>query len=270
MIETLVYYSVAGQRVVGTLCLPRGGPAPVVLMLHGFTGARDEMPVAGVGEGVFSRSARRLAQQGLASLRIDFRGSGESEGDFADTTYEGQIADALAALPLLQADPRVNGGRIALLGWSQGGLVAAAVAGRSNIPLATALWAAVADPMESFNRLMGRRLIEAGLQTRDAPLQIQFEDKTVALKQGFFDGMTVMKPTEEIAAYRGALFVAHGWQDTVVLPHAAAKLLAAHGESQESWMEEMDHGFNAGTGPRMLDRLLDATADFFRRYGMQA
>ena len=90
MIETLLNTSVAGQRLQGTLCLPQGGPAPCILMLHGFTGSRDEQVIAGAGEGVFSRTARRWAGRGMASLRIDFRGSsflgGGSDGDFADTT----------------------------------------------------------------------------------------------------------------------------------------------------------------------------------------
>jgi dipeptidyl aminopeptidase/acylaminoacyl peptidase len=268
MIETLVYARVEGQRVVGTLCLPQGGPAPVVLMLHGFTGSRDEMLVTGVGEGVFSRSARRLAQQGLASLRIDFRGSGDSDGDFSDTTYEGQIADGLAAVTLLASEPRVQGKRIALLGWSQGGLVAAAVAGRTNVPVATALWAAVADPQESIGNLLGKALVEAGLQTGETPLAIALDWKSFSLKQGYFDGMFAIDPAAEVAAYLGPLFVAHGRLDEAVLPHAAAKLLAAHKASQESWLEDMDHSFNASTGPRTLDRLLDATADFFKRNGL--
>lgn len=268
MIETLLHFNVHGQRVVGTLCLPKGGPAPVVLMLHGFTGARDEMLVTGIGEGVFSRSARRLAEQGLASLRIDFRGSGDSDGDFSDTTYEGQIADGLAALKVLAAEPRVQGAKIAVLGWSQGGLVAAAVAGRTNTPLATALWAAVADPRESFGNLMGKTLFAAGLKTGDVAVAIPMEGKAVSLKQGYFDGVMAMDPPAEIAAYTGPLFVAHGWQDEAVLPHAALKFLAAHTASQESWLENMDHSFNATTGPKMLDRLLDATADFFKRNGL--
>lgn len=268
MIETLVYFEMQGQRVVGTLCLPRGAPAPVVLMLHGFTGSRDEMLVAGVGEGVFSRSARRMAQMGLASFRIDFRGSGDSDGDFSDTTYEGQIADGVAALKVLAAEPRVQGNRIGLLGWSQGGLVAAAVAGRTNVPLATALWAAVADPIESLGGTMGAAVVAAGLKTGDMALPIHLTWKDIALKQGYFDGMIAMKPPAEVAAYQGPLFVAHGWQDEAVLPHAAAKFLAAHKASQESWMEEMDHSFNATTGPATLDRLVDATADFFKRSGL--
>ncbi|OYZ88534.1 MAG: hypothetical protein B7Y00_04125 [Sphingomonadales bacterium 17-56-6] len=263
MIETLLHFPVQGQRVTGTLCLPQGGPAPVVLMLHGFTGSRDEMAVAGVGEGVFSRSARRLAQKGFASLRIDFRGSGASEGDFADTTYEGQIADALAALTLLQAEPRVQGQRIVLLGWSQGGLVAASVAGRSPLPRAVALWAAVADPMESLGGTMGAEVVAAGLRTGQVALPIRLTWKEIALKQGYFEGMMTLNPLAEIAGYPGPLFVAHGLGDTAVLPHAADRFLAAHKGPHQAWIADMDHSFNATRGPAMLDRLLDATADFF-------
>ena len=268
MIETLLHFPVQGQRVTGTLCLPQGAPAPVVLMVHGFTGSRDEMPVAGTGEGVFSRSARRLAQQGLASLRIDCRGSGTSQGDFADTTYEGQIADALAALAVLAADPRVQGQRVALLGWSQGGLVAACVAARSKRPLATALWAAVADPVETFGGILGADTLAAGQKTGDRALQITLQDKTIALKQGYFDGVMTLKPTQEIRHYTGPLFVAHGGQDTAVLPHAADHYLAAHQGKQQAWITQMDHSFNATQSPTMLDSLLDATAAFFKLNGL--
>lgn len=268
MIETLLHFPVHGQRVTGTLCLPQGAPAPVVLLLHGFTGSRDEMAVTGTGEGVFSRSARRLAQHGLASLRIDCRASGTSEGDFADTTYEGQIADALAALQVLARDPRVQGGRVALLGWSQGGLVAACAAARSQRPLATALWAAVADPLESIGGILGADIVAAGMKTGDHPLPIVVHDKTIALKQGYFDGMMTIKPATEISRYTGPLFVAHGLADTAVLPHAADRFLAAHRGVQQAWITDMDHAFNATQGPQMLDRLLDATAAFFKQNGL--
>ncbi len=268
MIETLLHFPVLGQRVTGTLCLPRGGPAPVVLMLHGFTGSRDEMLVTGVGEGVFSRSARRLAQQGLGSFRIDFRGSGTSEGAFSDTTYEGQIADAMAALAVLGREPRVLGSKIGVLGWSQGGLVAACVAGRSPVPVAVALWAAVADPVESLGGTMGADVVAAGLKTGDTALPIHLPWADIALKQGYFDGMRASKPLAEVAAYHGPLFVAHGSLDTAVLPHAADRFLAAHPGPHEAWLAKMDHSFNAVQGPEMLDRLLDATAGFFQRSGL--
>lgn len=264
MIETLLNTTVAGQRLQGTLCLPQGGPAPCVLMLHGFTGSRDEQVIAGMGEGVFSRTARRWAARGMASFRIDFRGSsflgGGSDGDFADTTYESQIADAHAAWAALEDDPRVT--PLAVLGWSQGGLVAASFAGRSHKPRATALWAAVADPRESFAGLLGADGLQRGL-AEPGPHRVDLSwGKTVHLKRPYFQGVMTNRPTEDVAHYPGPLFVAHGTRDEAVAPHAADLYLAAHKGPHQSWLAEMDHSFNAAQGAEMLDRLADATLDF--------
>ena len=165
--EETVRFPVEEQTVVGTLSLPDGPPAPVVLLFHGFTGTRDELPVAGTTEGVFSRTERLLREAGLASLRIDFRDSGESDGAFEFTTYERQVADGLAALDWLATEPRVAGHRTAIIGWSQGGLVAAGVAGRSGAPAALVLWAAVADPEPTFAGLLGEDAVEQGLALAD-------------------------------------------------------------------------------------------------------
>ena len=50
-------------------------------MLHGFTGARNELKPLHVEEDIFARTAQHLSEAGYASLRIDFRGSGESVAD---------------------------------------------------------------------------------------------------------------------------------------------------------------------------------------------
>ncbi|MES2813513.1 MAG: alpha/beta fold hydrolase, partial [Pseudomonadota bacterium] len=215
--------------VIGTLEIPAGDPAPVVLLFHGFTGVRDELPVANTDEGVFSRTARLLAEQGIASLRIDFRGSGESPGAFADTTFEGQVADGLAAIDWLEANPAVDGQRLAVIGWSQGGLVATAVAGRSDKPDALVLWAAVANPEESFGGIVGAETLAKGLEAGDAALPITLPwGAVVELKRGFFEGVTTFDPPAELASYAGPLFIAHGTKDTTVLPAAVDTFLAAH------------------------------------------
>lgn len=265
--EERVTFLSEGQEVVGTLALPEGEPAPVVLLLHGFTGSRDELPIPGTEEGVFSRTARLLAERGYASLRIDFRGSGESLADltFADTTFEGQVADALAAIDWLQAEPRVAGEDVFVIGWSQGGLVTTAVAGRSGVPDATALWAAVADPEESFGGLIGAEALAGALAMAEG------ETWTITLPwgaeidlgRGFFEGVATFDPTAEIAAYAGPLFVAQGTLDTTVLPHAADALIAAHEGPEELWLRDMDHVFNVFTETAMLDAMVAATADFF-------
>lgn len=251
--------------VIGTLETPAGDPAPVVLLFHGFSGVRDELPVANTDEGVFSRTARLLAEQGIASLRIDFRGSGESPGAFADTTFEGQVADGLAALDWLEANPAVDGQRLAVIGWSQGGLVATAVAGRSDKPDALVLWAAVANPEESFGGIVGAETIAKGLEAGDAALPVTLPwGAVVELKRGFFEGVTTFDPPAELASYAGPLFIAHGTKDTTVLPAAVDTFLAAHEGEESKWVAEMDHVFNVFTGPETLDQMVGETVAFLK------
>lgn len=251
--------------VIGTLETPTGDPAPVVLLFHGFSGSRDELPVATTDEGVFSRTARLLAEQGIASLRIDFRGSGESPGLFADTTFEGQVADGLAALSWLEANPAVDGQRLAVLGWSQGGLVATAVAGRSDKPDALVLWAAVADPEATFGGILGAESLAKGLAAGDAALPVTLPwGAVVELKRGFFEGIATFDPPAELASYEGPLFIAHGSKDTTVLPTAMDTFLQAHNGEEASWTAEMDHVFNAFTGPQTLDQMVGETIAFLK------
>lgn len=251
--------------VIGTLETPAGDPAPVVLLFHGFTGVRDELPVATTDEGVFSRTARLLAEQGIASLRIDFRGSGESPGAFADTTFEGQVADGLAAIDWLEANASVDGQRLAVIGWSQGGLVATAVAGRSDKPDALVLWAAVANPEESFGGIVGAESIAKGLEAGDSALPVTLPwGAVVELKRGFFEGVTTFDPPAELASYAGPLFIAHGTKDTTVLPAAVDSFLAAHEGEESKWIADMDHVFNAFTGPETLDQMVGETVAFLK------
>lgn len=265
--EERVELQSAGQTVVGTLATPAGDPAPVVLLLHGFTGSRDELPIPNTGEGVFSRTARLLAENGYASLRIDFRGSGESvaEMTYEATTFEGQVADALAAVDYLRSLDRVDGEDTFVIGWSQGGLIASAVAARAEGLDAVALWQAVGDPEATYGGLLGAETLAAGMaaapdQTIVATLPWGGE---VGLNGAFFDGIARFDPMAEIGAYDGPLFVTRGTLDTTVMPAAADAFIAAHEGSEQLWTAEMDHVFNVFTTTETFDDMVGATIAFF-------
>jgi uncharacterized protein len=264
MKEEIITFKVDGQNVVGTLAMPDGGPKPVVLLFHGFTGVRDELPIKDANEGVFKRTARLLSDAGYASLRIDFRGSGDSKDiAFSDTTFERQIADGLAAITFVEADARVDGQKLAVIGWSQGGLVASAVAGRSPSPDAVVLWNAVAKPVDVFSGLLGADVVAAGLKIGDKEQAIKLPwGLEIALKQPFFDGLYAIDPAREISAYKGPLFVANGSEDTLVAPATGDLFLEAHDGTEEKYTDKMDHVFNAFTGPDTLDKLVGATVTF--------
>jgi hypothetical protein len=108
-----------------------------VVFFHGFTGDRME------SHWMFVKCARALAQAGVASLRFDFYGSGESEGDFREMTLTGQISDATTAVDYLRRQKGIDPKRLGLLGLSMGGAVAAALAAKVRAR-AVVLWSALA------------------------------------------------------------------------------------------------------------------------------
>ncbi len=266
-IEEDVTLQAEGQEFVGTLVRPSGDPAPVVLLLHGFTGSRDELTIPSTEQGIFAHTAIRLAESGFASLRIDFRGSGESTADFSyeETTFDGQIADALAAIDHLKTRDDVDGGDVHVIGWSQGGLVASAVAGRSDTLDGVALWQAVGDADATYGGLLSAETLAKGKaaaanETIIASLPWGAE---VSLNGAFFDGIETLDPLAEVAAYSGPLFVTQGKLDTTVMPAVSEAFIAAHDGPEQLWSAEMDHVFNVFGETETLDAMIGATVAFF-------
>jgi dienelactone hydrolase len=118
--ESRVVVRNEGWELVGDLRLPSDtGPVPAVLMLN--HAARDRT--------VYADMARFLAQRGVASLRLDLRGHGESVnlGRFVPGEHErdpliwNAEADVQAAIDYLRADPRIDGSRLGSVGASYSG-----------------------------------------------------------------------------------------------------------------------------------------------------
>jgi len=268
--EQTVSFKAGGKTVVGTLNLPDGVSHPaVVLMLHGFKSSRDEVVIPSVKEGVYRRAARAFANKGLASLRIDFMGSGDSEGDYADTTLQVQLADALAALDYLAARPDVDARKISIVGWSLGGTVAATAAGRSKHKLTSVvLWEPSNNPAASMAFGVGTDFVMKALNGGDTPAVTQTSwGAEVRLKGAFFRSLTEIDPVAEIRSYHGPLLVTSGSEDTSVFPQpeAAQAFLDYHDGPEELWARPMDHVFNAFKDHDTVDQVIDKTADFIAK-----
>ena len=107
-----------------------GAPA-MVLFCHGLGGDR-EGPA-----GLFSQLASAANAAGCSAVRFDFRGAGESSGNFEDTTMAGMMADVLAVVAW--SIGAVPDRAVIVAGHSVGGVVAAAVASRCPAEVAGAL-----------------------------------------------------------------------------------------------------------------------------------
>jgi len=120
-------------RLVGVLCEPEGQPRGAgVVFLHGWTGYR-------VGpHRIFVEAARRLAAAGYHSLRFDFRGRGDSEGEHEATTLDEMIEDARAARRVLAEETGVR--RTYWCGLCSGGNVALGAASLDKDVSGLVLW----------------------------------------------------------------------------------------------------------------------------------
>lgn len=116
-----------GVELAATLTLPAGsGPFPAVVLITG-AGPQDRDETV-AGHKPFAVLADHLSRNGVAVLRYDDRGVGQSFGDFASATLHDFAIDARAALEVLRSHPGVDPARTGLLGHSEGGLVAPIVA----------------------------------------------------------------------------------------------------------------------------------------------
>ncbi len=119
-----------GPELAGTLTFPtRGCPCPTVVLLQG-AGSHDRDYTL-FGHKPFALLAGHLARNGVATLRYDERGVGESGGHPGRASPQEMTGDVLGWTALLEGDPRVDRDHIGLLGHSEGGIVASLVGARA-------------------------------------------------------------------------------------------------------------------------------------------
>ena len=99
---------------------PEGEKMPMVMILHGFTGSKNEK--------LLTTFADALEAEGIASIRFDFNGHGESEGDFVNMTVLNEIEDAKHVYEYVKALDYVES--VSIAGHSQGGVVTSMTAGQ--------------------------------------------------------------------------------------------------------------------------------------------
>ena len=131
-IEVTFPNAAASLQLAGTLTVPAGpGPFPAVVLLSD-VGAQDRNGT--INEfAPLGRLADFLTRRGIAVLRFDDRGTGQSTGQ-AEATVTDLVTDAQAALSFLRARPEVIPARLGLVGHGEGGNVALLAAGQPQPP----------------------------------------------------------------------------------------------------------------------------------------
>jgi pimeloyl-ACP methyl ester carboxylesterase len=263
--ETKVTFENEGMTLYCSLTIPiTEHLCPIVISMNGFGGDRNDIVIPGTGEPFFKRFARILAEQGIASLRIDFRGSGETGGGYQMTSFSSQISDALAAIDYIRnnLEGQVNTESIGMMGFSQGGLVGSTAAARDDRVDSVVLWSPVASPTHCYQGLLLEEGIKQGLALPDGGYD-DFEVYVggqgtgwiLPLGKEFFEDLFNIDPVAEIRKYKSPLMVIVGKSDPIVWPQPAkGQLYMKYHQGREKLVAlDLDHAFNWWAGPEGPD-----------------
>ncbi len=235
-----------------------GDPVPAVLMLHGFGSQKDE-----VGN-MYKLLSAALGAQGISSLRIDFRGWGESAGKMEDSTVQGQIDDAATAYAYLSGLSSVDPARIGVLGFSLGGGIAVVSAAQNPEWYASLVtWSSVGDFKPDFMFLGQENFDKAA---KDGTVTIDLGWREVTLGHGFFTSLELYNLQEEIKKYGGAFFAIVGGEDHLS-SYADSYMAGAAGSKKDAHVVEgADHIYGVlGEDQSMAEEVIEKTVEWFTK-----
>jgi hypothetical protein len=206
----------AHNQLAGTLSLPKGkGPFAAVVLISG-TGqnTRDEDVW---GHKVFLILADALSREGLAVLRYDKRGVGGSTGSFDAATTADFTSDAEAAVTWLKTQPEIDARGIGVLGHSEGGIIAPAVAAADK---SVAFVIMIAGPSIRGDKLF---VLQSAMTAKAYGAPDDYIAKRKIFDQELYNAI-LSAPSESIALDRAKALVAHGVTDKIVDANEAETL----------------------------------------------
>ena len=232
---------------------------PGVILLHGSASHKNE-----VGD-LYLRLAEQLASNGIASIRIDFAGTGDSPVDYTHYTLKTAVRDAEVALAFLRSQPQVDDHRIGVVGFSQGGLIAQLLLAQQPDIKSFVAWSSVAsDGIGPFADMFEALYMKA---KREGQVEQQFAWRPpLTISYEWFEQVMANQSLSGMAEYTGSVLAIAGSNDTVVPPTAATRLIVASGSdvARAVIIKGADHIFNVlDENANQDEQLLEMTTDWF-------
>lgn len=188
---------------------------PLVCFFHGFTGNKMESHYQ------FVRLSRELEKNNIASLRMDFAHSGESDGSFENMRPSGEIEDAKNILKYALKLDTIDKNRVGLLGFSMGGFIAGIVASEMREYIKTLCLIAPAGNLEDiFSTLF---------EDSDNIVDV---DGLHFSKEAYEDVKSI-NPYDQAKDFDGNVLIVHGTEDEAVPIEYGRKYTEIYGEKSK-------------------------------------
>jgi putative redox protein len=238
-----------GRALAGILDMPALPARHFALFAHCFTCSKNLKAATNISQA--------LNDAGIAVLRFDFTGLGQSEGEFADTNFSSNVSDLLAAARFLEDEYRAPD---ILLGHSLGGT--AVLRAAADIPSAVAV-ATIGSPADPAHvaHLFGDARDDL---ERNGRAEVNIGGRPFTVKKQFVDDLAAHDLYRAVGALRKALLVMHAPMDSIVEIDNAAELFTAanHPKSFVS-LDKADHLLTHVEDSLYVGRLLASWASHY-------
>nr|WP_321453993.1 alpha/beta fold hydrolase [uncultured Carboxylicivirga sp.] len=216
---------------------------PLVILMHGFMSSKNDQLITAV--------ANELKAKGMASIRFDFDGHGESDGEFVKMTVPLEVKDALAVFEYAKTLDFVSD--ISLLGHSQGGVVTSLVAGELN------------DAVKSVV-LMAPAAVLVDDAKNGTVMGVKYDPVNVPEYVDVFNhklGREYIQSAQQLdiygkaAGYKGVVCLIHGKADRIVPFSYSERYNETYNNSTLHLFENENHMFSVNT-----KQAVDTAVDF--------
>ena len=209
----IYFKNTTAEQLAARLELPvNQKPIAYALFAHCFTCNKNLTAVRNI--------SRSLNLNGIAVLRFDFTGLGESEGDFADTNFSSNVQDLVSAAKFLEENYQAPS---LLVGHSLGGAAVIAAAEYLSSVKAVATIGAPFDPSHVSH------LFAAGIEEikEEGIANVQIGGRPFTVKKQFLEDIKEANLTTNLENFNRALLIMHSPQDMTVEIENAAKIYSA-------------------------------------------
>ena len=221
---------------------------PIVMILHGFNASKD-MPL-------LVELSNKLNNKGIATVRFDFNGHGQSEGSFLDMTALNEIEDTKKVYEYVNSLPQVKS--ISLVGHSLGGVVAAMFAGEIGSDKIKTI-ALMAPAGELKDDTLKGDLFGIKYDPKNIPDYIILSN---GLKVGkaFLQTSQTLQIYETAEKYTGPVLIVHSKDDQLVPYSYGVKFKEIYENATLETLSGFNHNFTQNTG-----YVNDIITDFFEK-----
>lgn len=231
MEKPVIFKNKNGKQLIGILHLPKGKRKfPLTVICHGFGSTKTNIK--------YVRLARALEKSRIASLRFDFEGCGDSEGDLEEMTIKREVSDLAAALNYALSQKNISKNKVAFLGSSLGCIVVALyIVQNSFLAKTLVFWAPALNQKKLFSIWYTKSNLR---KWRKQNYFVRKEDKI---------GVAYLKENIEkdysqlLSKIKIPISIIHGKKDETVPPRLSKELVRNYKNLKLILLPKADHKF---------------------------